>query len=61
VADNKLSYARRKRISSKNDVVDDAAVYADELNQNSEYKVTAGKKKQVEQHHGWKKRNNKDI
>ena len=43
------------------EVLDDAAVYANELNENSEYKVTAQKKKRVEQHHDWKKRNKKDI
>jgi transposase len=43
------------------EILDDAAVYADELNENSEYKVTAQKKKRVEQHHDWKKRNKKDI
>jgi hypothetical protein len=43
------------------EVIEDVAVYADELNENSEFKVTADKKKQVEQHHGWKKRTKKDI
>ena len=43
------------------EILDDAVVYAGELNENSEYKVTAQKKKQVEQHHDWKKRNKKDI
>ena len=32
------------------DVLEDVAAYADELNQNSEYKVTVQKKKQVEQY-----------
>ena len=43
------------------EVLDDAAAYADELNENSEFKVTARKKKRVEQHHDWKKRNRKDM
>ena len=43
------------------EVLDDAVVYADELNRNSEYQVTVAKKKQVEQHHDWKKRTKKDI
>ena len=43
------------------EVIDDVAVYADELNQNSEYKVTAQKKQQVEQHHDWKQRHSKDM
>jgi transposase len=43
------------------EVVDDAAVYAEELNENSEYKVTAQKKKRVEQYNNWKRRNKKDI
>src|SRR5215469_18406480 len=43
------------------EIIDDVAVYVDELNQNSEFKVTAQKKKQVEQHHNWKKRTKKDI
>ena len=43
------------------EVLDDAAVYAEELNENCEYKVTTQKKKQVEQHHDWKQRTRKDI
>jgi len=43
------------------EVLNDAAVYAAELNENSEYKVTFEKKKQVEQHHDWKKRTKKNI
>ena len=43
------------------EVIDDVAVYADELNENSEYRVTAQKKKKVEQHHAWKQRNRKDT
>ena len=37
------------------EVEEDAEVYAHELNEGSEYKVTAQKKKQVERHHEWKK------
>ena len=37
------------------EVCDDAEDYANELNEGSEYKVTPLKKKQVEQHHNWKK------
>lgn len=36
------------------DVVDDAQLYADELNEGSEYKVTKTRKAQVESHHAWK-------
>jgi len=43
------------------EVLEDAAAYAEELNENSEYKVTAEKKKQVEQHHDWKQRTRKDT
>jgi transposase len=43
------------------EILEDVSVYAEELNQNSEYKVTAQKKQQVEQHHAWKKRNTKDV
>jgi len=43
------------------EVLDDAADYAEELNENSEFKVTAQKKRQVEQHHDWKQRNGKDT
>ena len=46
---------------SEKEVMEDAAAYADELNENSEYKVTAQKKKQVEQHHLWKTRHSKDM
>lgn len=37
------------------EVMDDVEAYSEELNENSEYKVTAKKKKEVEQHHAWKK------
>ena len=43
------------------EVMEDVAAYADELDANSEYKVTAYKKKQVEQHHDWKQRHSKDT
>jgi hypothetical protein len=43
------------------EVLEDAATYAEELNENSEYRVTSKKKKQVEQHHAWKKRNQKSM
>lgn len=41
------------------EILDDVAAYADELNQNSDYKVTAQKKKQVAQQHQRRQRNNK--
>jgi transposase len=39
------------------EVLEDAANYAKELNENSEYKVSESKKKEVERHHDWKTRN----
>jgi transposase len=36
------------------EVLTDAEFYADELNQNSEFKVSSTRKKLVEQHHDWK-------
>jgi len=39
------------------EVLDDVEQYAKELNDNSEFKVSAEKKKQVEQHHKWKEKN----
>lgn len=36
------------------EVLDDAAYYAEELNENSEYKVSASRKKLVDKHHAWK-------
>jgi transposase len=36
------------------EVVDDVADYATELNEGSDYKVTASRKKAVERHHAWK-------
>jgi IS5 family transposase len=44
-------------------VLDDVDVYANELAENSEYSentVTSAKKKQVEQHHSWKKKHTKN-
>lgn len=43
------------------EVLEDAEKYAKELNENSEYKVTAQKKNEVEQHHKWKKEAYKDM
>src|SRR5690606_4823750 len=37
------------------EVMEDASAYADELEENSEYKVTSARKKLVERHHQWKK------
>ncbi len=42
-------------------VFEDAETYANELNDGSEYKVSSQKKKQVEQHHNWKKEAYKDM
>ena len=39
------------------EVLNDVEQYAQELNDNSEFKVSAEKKKQVEQHHKWKEKN----
>ena len=39
------------------EVIADAAIYAEELNNNSEFKVSESKKKEVERHHEWKTRN----
>lgn len=39
---------------AEKEVLEDAATYAAELNEGSEYKVTAQKKKDVEAHHAWK-------
>lgn len=43
------------------EVVDDAEFYCEELNQNSEYKVSKTKKETVERHHRWKKEACKDM
>lgn len=37
------------------EVMEDASAYVNELEQNSEFKVTSARKKQVEQHHNWQK------
>lgn len=37
------------------EVLDDASAFVDELEENSEFKVTSTRKKLVERHHGWKK------
>jgi Transposase and inactivated derivatives len=39
------------------EVLDDVEKYAEELEGNSEFKVSSAKKKQVEQHHKWKEKN----
>jgi transposase len=39
------------------EVLEDAACYEEELNENSEYKVSTSKKKEVERHNAWKTRN----
>jgi transposase len=39
------------------EVVEDVAIYANELNENSDFKVSVQKKKEVEQHNNWKKKN----
>jgi transposase len=38
------------------EVLEDVQYYAEELNQNSEYKVSATRKKLVERHHNWKEK-----
>ncbi|HUN02856.1 MAG TPA: IS1182 family transposase [Niabella sp.] len=43
------------------EVIEDASAFVDELNENSEYKVTSTRKKMVEQHHNWKKETYKDM
>jgi len=43
------------------EVLADADYYADELNQNSEYKVSQTKEKLVNQHHNWKKEAYKNM
>jgi len=39
------------------EVMEDAEAYAQELNENSEYKVSKSKKKEIERHNDWKSRN----
>lgn len=43
------------------EVLEDASVFVDELNENSEYKVTTTRVKLVEQHHKWKEKEYKDM
>jgi len=43
------------------EIIDDASVYVNELEENSEHKVTSNRKKIVEQHHEWKKEAYKDM
>lgn len=43
------------------EVLEDASVFVDELEENSEYKTTTGRKKLVELHHKWKKEAYKDM
>jgi transposase len=43
------------------EVVEDAEDYCNELNENSEYKVSKTKKEEVERHHRWKKEECKDM
>lgn len=42
------------------EVLEDAAFYASELNEGSEFKVSTTRKKQVERHHSWKEEEYKD-
>src|SRR5690625_5510093 len=37
------------------EVLEDASAYVNELDENSEFKVTSTRKKLVERHHNWKK------
>ena len=39
------------------EILEDAAAYTQELNENSEYTISGNKKKEVERHHEWKKDN----
>ena len=43
------------------EVIEDASAFVDELNENSEFKVTSTRKKLVEQHHQWKGEAYKDM
>jgi len=43
------------------EVLSDASVYVDELEENSEYKVTSTRKKLVDQQHQWKEETYKDM
>jgi transposase len=43
------------------EVLEDASAFVDELEDNSEFKVTTTRKRQVEQHHAWKEEAFKDM
>lgn len=43
------------------EVLEDASAFVEELEENSEYKVTSARKKLVEQHHAWKEKEYKDM
>lgn len=43
------------------EILDDASAFVDELEQNSEFKVTSTRKKLVEQHHSWKEEAYKNM
>lgn len=43
------------------EIIEDASAFVNELEQNSEYKVTTERKKLVEQHHSWKAEAYKDM
>src|SRR5690606_34459262 len=43
------------------EVLEDASAYVNELEENSEFKVTSTRKKLVEQHHNWKKEEYKKM
>lgn len=43
------------------EVIEDASAFVNELNENSEYKVTTERKKLVERHHNWKQEAYKDM
>ena len=43
------------------EIADDVALYADELNKGSEFKVKASVKKAVDRHHAWKQEEYKDM
>lgn len=43
------------------EVLEDVSAFVDELNDNSEFKVTTTRKKLVEQHHKWKQKEYKDM
>ena len=43
------------------EVLEDASAFVEELEENSEFKVTSARKKLVEQHHAWKEKEYKDM